>query len=307
MKDNATKPKTSNRTNAASNPQQVEQCCKLPKKVNSNQKAPTGDTENNQHHEKENSTLNNRKEHISTVSNNAQHTLEDNTNQLHPQSQQQQATANNAYVSEMIVFSNTTCTITQNEQNNNDENLSRKLSIKHNADNGNTPKTKAKPKKKKKKKNKTNTNYKKRKLSEDQQPEISRATKKRKTVVCGNDSNITIDISNLYYPDDFKFEITKRNLRRSNKPRNKKANNKNGKFKCDICKGSFKSMTQLLNHKRNHKNFKCPICSATKARQSAFQDHMDRHFGYKRHQCKDCLRNFHRSGLNQHKCIINSS
>ena len=129
--------------------------------------------------------------------------------------------------------------------------------------------------------------------------------KRRKIITCGNDSSIKIDISHLQYPQDFKYVIAKRTLRKSWKPKFRKDNlNNNGKWKCDICSQRFNKYNQLLNHKRNHKNFTCPIpeCNATKARQSAYQDHMDRHFNYKRHQCKKCCRYFFQSALRTHKC-----
>lgn len=120
-------------------------------------------------------------------------------------------------------------------------------------------------------------------------------------ITCSNDTNIKINIKHLKYPANFRYEIRKYQLRTTHCPQ-KTTPQTFGPHRCKLCSRSFNKKQQLYNHNRIHKKHVCNICTKIFCRQDAFQQHMDRHFDFKRYTCHHCGNKYHRSGLYSHKC-----
>ena len=151
----------------------------------------------------------------------------------------------------------------------------------------------------------TNNKERKKKQQRNTDDNHTKSKKKgRRYAQCGNDDNITFDITDLKYPANFKYKIVDRKLKHSSQNRvNRQRLPNKGKYVCSDCKRRFEKATQLSNHRRTHKEYICliPECGKVMNLKAAFQDHMDRHFKYHRHQCRKCKQYFFRSTLEGHK------
>ena len=77
-----------------------------------------------------------------------------------------------------------------------------------------------------------------------------------------------------------------------------------GEYECDRCGWHYTKNTQLNNHKRYCKRgypCKIPGCGAILKSNDTYQEHICRHYEWKRYICPKCSQRFYRSQFQRHK------